>query len=539
MPLISKFQINRYKQIPIKLTPGTISDGGFSTFELNSKSLERRGTSDFDGVLIRLILLGEIEKNSLNTGNVSIAQFNQLSQQEVDDRVLSGTFFVNKERVGWVELGSSRPSFYYEDCTIGSKYGKRPKSDNYFDLLDMAVSPYLVNGNGFDNGALQRLNNWNVNETIGNWGSAPYPNQMPMGLNEYLNFAILGQPLPAPVGSNRPIFIPRLYSTPLSNIPLLIADYLEHFEAGAYASNNGSTFTLSPSFAEIDSDRPLSDKVVYGRLRNTIQTGFKPIGIVPREFPELNSTNDLVVFENRSNVGDCLALSSGTILQKENGNLQTILFFQNDSTFTVNYTHPKPNLQSSNFFYRKNVNISQAPPTNALFNSVITSLDIIGSSKTFNPAYLYSKPYMLKTGVIYPEGENGTIDPNTPIDPSGMLLERYTNQNDFYDVTLLPDGTQVRNNKKLSKLMSHVVVRKGMFRTKDISPWKQEKSLNIAVGPYENCTFKFYKLPDSPIFDIKRKIANSGTSIDNYRNKLIEVRDKFKKKRDQYSKPKT
>jgi hypothetical protein len=513
MPIISKFQINRYKQIPIELTPGNIPDGGFSTFELNSKLGERRGTSDFDGVLIRLVLLGEIEKNSLNTGNISIAQFNQMTQQEVDDRILSGNFFVSKERIGWVEIGSSRPSFYYEDCVSDGKYGKRPKSDNYFDLLEMAPSTYLVNGVGFDIGALQRLNNWNVNETIGNWGTAPYPEQVPMGFNEYLNFAILGQPLPAPIGSTRQIFIPRLFSKILSNVPLLIADYVEHFEGGAYASTDNGKFTLSPSFSNIDSDQPSSEKNVYARLRNTITTGFKPVGIIPREFPELNNANDTVIFENRSTIGNCLLLSNQIITDTSTDSSMPV-YFVNDGLFSKDHSHTITTSVDKNILYGVSNTLVDLYAPQAIRSPYTIS------NTTLNSIQLVSTRY------ITPDDVMREIDPNTPIE--------FPPESITFDESIINVKDSIFNS---AIRQSMIIIEQNNFRTNDTNKWNPTNSLNIYQDPFEpfSRTFTAYTKPTNQLFQVKKRLENArrifGISVDDYKQNLIFIREQLKSKR--------
>ena len=67
MAIINKFQIRSYKEIIVNVSPGTIEDGGFSTFNLDDPSVYGRfGTSDFSGVINAVeIITIEVKSNKI------------------------------------------------------------------------------------------------------------------------------------------------------------------------------------------------------------------------------------------------------------------------------------------------------------------------------------------------------------------------------------------------------------------------------------------------------------------------------------------
>jgi len=272
MAIIRKYKIQRYKQVTIDLQSGNIEDGGFSTFQLDDPSMllnPPNGTSDFFGTVKRVVLLGEVVRETLDTGNVGIGQFNQLTQQDFENQLQLGNFTYNRENngqptvIGWVELGETYPSFYYEDCITGTNMGKTPVSENYYDLDYFDVSPYTVSGDGA--AALQQIGNWDYGNSFGNWGLAPFPGQEPLTLQGYIVAVLNGGTLQ---GGNVPTFPGDFLGNLLLNqIPLLIADYSENFE-------RNTTYTISPSFAKNNG----MSKNVYGRIRRTINSGFIPFG---------------------------------------------------------------------------------------------------------------------------------------------------------------------------------------------------------------------------------------------------------------------
>ena len=515
MPIISKFQIIRYKQVLTTLSPGNISDGGFSTFELNSQSDQIRGTGDFNGILKRLFLLGEIEKHSIDTRNTSLQDFNLLDEGDVQRRIDQGIFVRTRQLIGWAELGYTHPSFYYEDCVVNGQYGKRTKSDNYYDLLEMSPSSYLVNGNANGIAALQRLNNWDVNETIGSWGAPPHPEQVPMGFGEYLNYAIRGGILPRGPGMTSNPRIEKLQSVSIFSVPLLNADYAEHFE------NNTSTFILSPSFSNIDLDSTSPEKKVYGRLRRTLQNAFKPIGVIPALFPELNDNRDFPIFENRSTVGDCIPISG---IKSSVGGTYNLMYFINDNSFSNEPVHSMTSGVDKTVLYENSYELRTRTLQEPI-QTVYTPSEQ-GVQSLINNA----RKYATQMARTMPSGN--TIEPNLPLNPMLPPIDfDYPPETDWHDGSKYSTDDFPKHREAWEK--SVIVVEQQPFRTIDVNIWKQEKSLNLPVNPRNSfsTTYTAYKKPTSPTYIMKRRIVNSGMTIEDYKNQLIFIRDGAKNQR--------
>lgn len=150
MPIIRRAQINKFKEVLISESAGLIQDslGGYT---LDDPSLNPNGTGDFLGVIKTAVLLGRVEIHTVDTRNLSIAQFNNLTQQEFDNYVRVGLIRYNQptgtpEVLGWVEMGRTNASFYYETCPGG----KRPVSEHYYDMAAFAFDNKLVYGEGLE-----------------------------------------------------------------------------------------------------------------------------------------------------------------------------------------------------------------------------------------------------------------------------------------------------------------------------------------------------------------------------------------------------
>lgn len=150
MPIIRRAQINKFKEVLISESAGLIQDslGGYT---LDDPSLNPNGTGDFLGVIKTAVLLGRVEIHTVDTRNLSIAQFNNLTQQEFDNYVRTGIIRYNQptgtpEVLGWVEMGRTNASFYYETCPGG----KRPVSEHYYDMAAFAFDNKLVYGEGLE-----------------------------------------------------------------------------------------------------------------------------------------------------------------------------------------------------------------------------------------------------------------------------------------------------------------------------------------------------------------------------------------------------
>jgi hypothetical protein len=324
MATINKYQIRRYKEVLIDVPAGIVEDGGFSTFQLDNPDMilnPPNGTSDFFGTIKKVVLLGEVIKETLDTGNVGIGQFNQLTQQDFQNQLNLGTFVYNKDNggratvIGWVELGETYPSFYYEDCVVGGNNGKRPVSENYYDLDYFDVSPYTVSGEGIGQAALQQTGNWNYGDSIGNWGPLPFPRQENLTLDRYMIAVLNG-------GEIQGVKVTELRSNLLGSIPVLISDYEEHF------LGNNSKYTLSPSFANNNGN----SRVVYARIRRTISSGFRP------------ST------EFQKNSGGCISIgtsvSNGNVTGVDTGIVSV------DEIVDINFTDSKSQINTEQLLER-------------------------------------------------------------------------------------------------------------------------------------------------------------------------------------------
>lgn len=150
MPIIRRAQINKFKEVLISESAGLIQDS-LGTYTLDNPSTTPNGTGDFLGVIKTAVLLGQVEIHTVDTRNFTIAQFNNLTQQEFDNYVRVGLIRYNQptgmpERLGWVEMGRTNASFYYETCPGG----KRPVSEHYYDMVAFAFDNKLVYGEGLE-----------------------------------------------------------------------------------------------------------------------------------------------------------------------------------------------------------------------------------------------------------------------------------------------------------------------------------------------------------------------------------------------------
>lgn len=143
MPIIRRAQIFTFKEVIVTDSTGFITDS-VGTYTLDDPSTNPNGTGDFLGIIKSVALLGEVEIHTVDTRNLSIAQFNNLTQQEFDNYVRNTTIGYTRETIGWVEMGRTNASFYYETCSGG----KRPVSEHYYNLEDFAFDNKRVYGEG-------------------------------------------------------------------------------------------------------------------------------------------------------------------------------------------------------------------------------------------------------------------------------------------------------------------------------------------------------------------------------------------------------
>lgn len=293
MAIINRFFIQRYKEILIDVPAGTIDDGRFSTFQLDDPTNGTFGTSDFFGVIKQVVLIGEVVKEVIDTNPrrlrqdpIPVGRFQQLTPAEFENLKATGEIVANPGRqgnrseiIGWIELGKTFPSFYYQSCITTAGSGKQPRSDNYYDLETLDVSQFLVSGQGDGPQALQRLGNWRYQETFGNWGTQAYPEQIPLSFEEYMRVVTNG----GEFGNDSFTY---LTERSLIQIPVLLANRDEHFDGN-------TTTVLERSFSDPLNPSSLTNKTVFGRVRRIISEGFRPF---PNQF--------------KSNLGGCLLIGT-------------------------------------------------------------------------------------------------------------------------------------------------------------------------------------------------------------------------------------
>lgn len=307
MPVFQRVKIERFKEILLNQSSGLVSDGGFSTYTLDDPSITPNGTGDFLGVIKTAVLLAEVYEDTMDTRNISLAQFNNLTQQQFDDAIRQGTILLNRnnnfqsKRIGWVEIGRTRASFYYETCDNSSK---RPVSEHYYDLSQIQFDNKIVLGEGSEvepTEALSQIGGFDPNWTNNTGIFAPGFNPIP--LSEYVKFAAFNNGMiQNSMGDMRQINPLGLTddSRPI-RINLLMANRTDHFD-NQYATE------ITPG--------------KWGMVRSTIEEGFRPgIHMVYNQLglgvnQQQSSTIDFSV-----NFGSCLSL--GYTLTTVGGSVRT------------------------------------------------------------------------------------------------------------------------------------------------------------------------------------------------------------------------
>lgn len=233
MPIFERYRIDRYKEILTNQPAGTVSDGGFSSYNLDDPSTVPNGTGDFLGIIKTVILLGEIYKETIDTRNISFAEFNNLTQQQFDDYVSQGLILLNRqtngqpERIGWVEMGRSYASFYYQSC----QGGKIPVSEHYFDLNEFVFDNKTVIGEGPEiepTEALTPIGNFDPN--IANNLGVLRPRFEPLNLTDYVRFAMVGLITNSSGETARINDLALTEQTRPTQVSLLMANRGDHFD---------------------------------------------------------------------------------------------------------------------------------------------------------------------------------------------------------------------------------------------------------------------------------------------------------------------
>jgi len=245
MPIINKYEIQRYREVLINVQPGLVDDGQYSTFLLETFDTNPNGTGHFVGLIKTGVLLGDVVKNSLNTGNITLQQFNAMTLKQVNEYIERGLFISQRQILGWVELSRSIPSFYYQDCYNG----KIPIVDRWYDFTNIEVRQNVLSNDD----SLTTIGVWDINDSFNNWGTTPYPNQTPLTFYQYFDIVTNDAFID---GVNFTKFnLKKLY-----NIPLIQANKLDHFDGN---ESYPTSFTF------------FSNKTTYGRFRRSeLQVGF-------------------------------------------------------------------------------------------------------------------------------------------------------------------------------------------------------------------------------------------------------------------------
>lgn len=233
MPILQRYSIERYKEILTNQPAGLVQDGSFSTYTLDDPTITPNGTGDFLGVIKTIVLLGEVYRETIDTGNLSFNQFNNLTQQEFDNLVANGTILRNPrtngipERIGWVQIAKSYASFYYQSCFNG----KRPTSQHYYDIQEFAFDNRIVVGDGSEvepTIALNPIGNFDPN-IVNNMGVLR-PRFDPLTLAEYVRFALTGNITNNDGETARINDLALTDQTRPSQVSLLLANRGDHFD---------------------------------------------------------------------------------------------------------------------------------------------------------------------------------------------------------------------------------------------------------------------------------------------------------------------
>jgi hypothetical protein len=296
MPVFERYSIERYKEILINQPAGNIKDGGFSTYSLDDPDITPNGTGDFLGVIKTIVLIGEVYRQTIDTRNMSFNQFNNLTQDEFDDYVRQGMILLNRtsngqpQRIGWVEIGRSHASFYYQSCSGG----KRPVSEHYFDIQEFSFNNKTVIGEGSEiepTEALTPIGNFDQNIT-NNLGVLR-PRFEPLNLTDYIRFAMIGT-ITNPNGESIRINDLSLTDQKIpTQVSLLMANRGDHFD-NQFAN-------------EVSSGK-------WGMIRRTISESLKPgVHIIySQNIFSISQQNNGYSLDFSKTEGQCLELNQIT-----------------------------------------------------------------------------------------------------------------------------------------------------------------------------------------------------------------------------------
>lgn len=288
MPIFKRYKIDRYKEVMINQPSGLVIDGDVSSYILDD-------SSDFLGIIKSITLLGEVTEVTMDTGFITVGQINNTTQADFDQQVLNGVIRVTEEILGWVEIGKTRASFYYQDCLTNRAPGKETVSEHYYDFSTFGFGNVLVAGSSpadvssqFSVGeqALRPVGTFdpNIENNMGVFG----PRFNSVDLQTYMRNAVYGSQrgeafIQNTTGETRPIVSYSLLDGEiLRNVLLYSANREEHFD-------NQNAQVISPG--------------KYGRNRSIIEEGFRSNDYGFIEFRNFGNANFF------KSTGQCLSLT--------------------------------------------------------------------------------------------------------------------------------------------------------------------------------------------------------------------------------------
>jgi hypothetical protein len=293
MPVFKRYKISAYKEVMSEIPSGLVSDGGLSTWTLNDNIGGPFGTSDFLGVARVITLIGDVVEITMDTRALSVNQINNMTQAEFDRLVGNNTIRISERSLGWAEISKTRSSLYYEECLpTNVQFGsvsangqtliqKRAVSEHYYDFSTFGFGNRLVVGSSpadidnqysiYGEQALVQVGSFDPN--IGNNMGVFGPGFNQLDLQSYMRMVINSTIstgngfIQNTRGETRPVVSWQpLDGDILNSIPLYLATYEEHFD------NENAPQIISPIM--VSTGR-------YGRLRDTIQEGFRASNYPP------------------------------------------------------------------------------------------------------------------------------------------------------------------------------------------------------------------------------------------------------------------
>lgn len=255
MPVLSRYRISSFQDVQIDQPAGLVNDGQFSTYTLDDPSITPGGTGDFLGVIKTSVLLGRLVREEIDTRRYTIAALNNLTINQYQEEIANGNIIQNPrsrtnrpEEIGWVELGRSRASFYYKDCTVNGNRGKQPTAEFFYTLGNFNLDGKILRGIDqqaqiFGERALEQIGAYNQADVLNNFGLLG-PNFAPIDINEYMTHALAYKIVQLPTatgfrnttgwyfpnGAGDFLSTTGYRSEQLSNIQLLLATKSEHFD---------------------------------------------------------------------------------------------------------------------------------------------------------------------------------------------------------------------------------------------------------------------------------------------------------------------